>query len=544
MAVLQALAQRPANVIDSTQLIQDKLRQVGELWQQGDYAKAIPILEELRTYPKVREMYWAWQNVLYNLACGYSLLDQKEKAVSFLRESVEAGYSDFQHMESDTDLDNIRNTDGYKRIAEQVKRRQEFWENSFINTPYSENLSIDEKVAGLSKLWSEIKYNFVYFDRVPNLNWDSLYMAFLPKVRQTQSTLEYYRTLQEMVAYLKDGHTGVNWPPALYDQVYGRPPIQTRPIEDRVLITKVSDDSLLQTGIRPGLEILSIDSVPVKDYANSRIAPYTKTSTPQGFAQQLYSYQLLYGAKGSPVELELRDGDGKIFKRTITRTPSKKSAATPDVEFKMLPDNIAYMAINTFSNESSVLQFDSLFPLIVTADGLIFDVRDNGGGNSGTGFRLLSYLTTDSFDMERWVTREYNPYYRAQGRPELWHEEQHDLWPPHGIKYFDKPVAVLISARTGSAAEDFCVAFDMMHRGALIGEPTYGSTGQPLVFYLPGGGNSFVCTAHCFYPDGKEFVGVGVQPDIEVHPSIEDVRAGNDAALTAAMKWLKKGREK
>lgn len=539
-----AFAQPLTNAVDSTKLIRGKLQQVSELWRQGDYVKAIPILEELRTYPKAREMDWAWQAVFYNLACGYSLLGQKEKAVDFLREAVEAGYTDLQHMESDTDLDSIRSTQGYKQIAERVKRRQYFWENPFINTPYKENLSDDEKVAGLSKLWSEIKYNFVYFEHVPELNWDSLYMAFLPKVQQTQSTLDYYRALQEMCAHLKDGHTGVNWPPAVYDQVYGWPPIRTRLIEGRVLITKVFDDSLLETGIRPGLEILRIDGLPVKDYANSRIAPFARASTPQGLAEQLYSYQLLNGAKESPVELELRDSKGKILKRTLSRTPSKKSAPTPDVEFKMLKGNIAYMAINTFSNESAVTQFDSLLPLIQKADALILDVRENGGGNSGTSFRLLGYLTADSFRIGRWVTREYRPMYRAWGRSEREYEEPQSLWPPQGSKHFEKPVAVLISARTGSAAEDFCVAYNVMNRGPLIGEPTCGSTGQPLIFSLPGGGNAFVCTAHCFYPDGKEFVGVGVLPDIEVRPTVKDVRAGKDPILTAAIEWLKHNSEK
>jgi len=544
VAISLAFAQQSASPLDSTKLIQSKLQQVGELWRQGDYAKAVPILEELRTYPKAQEMDWAWQAVLYNLACGYSLLGQKEKAVNFLREAVEAGYGDFKHMESDTDLDNIRATEGYKQIAEVAKRRESFWENSFINTPYKENLSEDEKVAGLSKLWSEIKYNFVYFERVPEVNWDSLYMAFLPKARQTQSTLEYYRTLQEMCAHLKDGHTGVNWPPALYDQVYGRPPIQTRLVEDHVLITKVSDDSLLETGIRPGLEILGIDDVPVKDYANSQIAPFARASTPQGHAEQLYSYQLLAGAKDSPVELELQDSKGKILTRTVRRTPSKKGVPIPDMEFKMLTGNIAYIAVNTFSNESIVAQFDSLFPFIEQANAVILDIRENGGGNSSIGFRLLGYLTADSFRIERWVTREYRPYHRAQGRPERWHEESHDLWPPQGSKHFGKAVAVLISARTGSAAEDFCVAFDVMNRGPLIGEPTCGSTGQPLIFSLPGGGNAFVCTAHCFYPDGKEFVGVGVLPDMEIHPTVKDVRAEKDPVLNAAIAWLKNKRGK
>ena len=78
-----------------------------------------------------------------------------------------------------------------------------------------------------------------------------------------------------------------------------------------------------------------------------------------------------------------------------------------------------------------------------------------------------------------------------------------------------------------------------MKRGVLVGEATAGSTGQPLVFSLPGGGNATVCTAHCTYADGSEFVGVGVQPDIEARATIKDVRGGRDPVLDAAVKHLK-----
>ena len=93
----------------------------------------------------------------------------------------------------------------------------------------------------------------------------------------------------------------------------------------------------------------------------------------------------------------------------------------------------------------------------------------------------------------------------------------------------------MTSPRTFSAAEDFCLAFDFLKRGTIIGEPTGGSTGQPLFFKLPGGGSARVCTKHDVYPDGKEFVGVGVQPNKLVVPTIADLRANRDTVLEAAL---------
>ncbi|WP_315818881.1 S41 family peptidase [Paraflavitalea speifideaquila] len=85
------------------------------------------------------------------------------------------------------------------------------------------------------------------------------------------------------------------------------------------------------------------------------------------------------------------------------------------------------------------------------------------------------------------------------------------------------PLVVLIGNNTASAAEDFLIALDdLKGRATVIGERTYGSTGQPLMFDLPGGGSARVCTKRDTYSDGREFVGYGVKPDIEVKRTVED----------------------
>ena len=65
---------------------------------------------------------------------------------------------------------------------------------------------------------------------------------------------------------------------------------------------------------------------------------------------------------------------------------------------------------------------------------------------------------------------------------------------PDGKRLYKNPVALLSSAATFSAAEDFLVAFRVMSRGIIVGERSGGSTGQPLFFALPGGGSARVCT--------------------------------------------------
>ena len=107
--------------------------------------------------------------------------------------------------------------------------------------------------------------------------------------------------------------------------------------------------------------------------------------------------------------------------------------------------------------------------------------------------------------------------------------------------HYSGPVVVLSGPATFSAAEDFLVAWKNSGRGKLIGEPSGGSTGQPLFFDLPGGGSARVCTKRDTFPDGTEWVGRGIAPDILVHPTFADVRAGKDTVLEKALEFLKSG---
>lgn len=82
------------------------------------------------------------------------------------------------------------------------------------------------------------------------------------------------------------------------------------------------------------------------------------------------------------------------------------------------------------------------------------------------------------------------------------------------------------------------VAYVSMKRGLTVGEPTGGTTGQPLYFTLPGGG-AVVCPKRDRFPDGRDFGGKGVQLDALVRPILADFRAKRDAVLEATLKALK-----
>lgn len=483
---------------------------------------------------------------IYNEACHAAQDGRIDEAFGLLGRVVDQGFANPEHLRQDPDLAGLREDPRWSGLVERsaalAEQHRKLWDSPAWKTPYRPDLSPAEKVAGLSRLWAEVKYNFANFDLVPDVDWDALYLETLPRVQATTSTLEYYRVLMELAARLRDGHTNVYPPRELRDAVYALPALRTRLVEDRVLVVEVLDPELEADGLTPGLEIVAIDGAPVHDYAESRVRPYQSASTSQDLDVRTYDYMLLAGAAGTVVELTLGDPDGTTSIRPVPRLDREvRDALTPDtepVEIAMLPGNVAHVKLRTFGTDETADRFDQALPELRRAAAWILDLRDNGGGSSSVGWRILGHLTDRPFPTSSWRTRQYRPAFRAWGFAEGRYEEQDNVWESVDPEPYSKPVAVLTGPRTFSAAEDFAVSFDVMDRGLLVGEATGGSTGQPLFFTLPGGGSARVCTKRDTYPDGRDWVGRGIQPDVLVRPGVEDVRAGRDVVLERALELV------
>ena len=65
----------------------------------------------------------------YNLACSYSLLGKINQALDALKAAVELGYTDFEYMDKDPDLDNLRKHPAYKQIVS-ISQKNDFKKNS------------------------------------------------------------------------------------------------------------------------------------------------------------------------------------------------------------------------------------------------------------------------------------------------------------------------------------------------------------------------------------------------------------------------------
>ena len=424
-----------------------------------------------------------------------------------------------------------------------------------------------EKIYGFSLFWREVSYNFAHWETAGDLDWDQAYQDFLPAIMASENDFEYYRTMQRFCALLRDGHTNVYLPEGLLEQHVGRVPLRMRELEHRAIVTNM--DASLAEDIPVGSEVLEVDGKPVAEMVQEEIIPMISTSAPHIYWHMaIASWKsagvgILFGEKGSTASLKIRRPDGEVMLVKVARDQYERDvewaeevAKTPLIESRMLEGGIAYVALNSFSDEEIVEAFRKELPRLASAKGIIIDLRKNSGGSSLNARAIVGHFTGEPFRGAAWRTpvnygvyrawgmyadsikdlEEYREYYEGH----VYHREEADEHEPaKGIR-LAAPTIVLIGSQTASSAEDFLIMADELEQFTYLGEPTFGSTGQPLMMDLPGGGSARISTKRDFYPDGREFIGRGVQPDIEVKPTVEAFLNERDETLERAVAELQR----
>lgn len=426
----------------------------------------------------------------------------------------------------------------FSQVFDSTAYKKVYKEN-FENHFFEDSLSTETKIAGLSKAWAEAKFNFANFDLVPKVNWDSLYYAYIPKVTAAQNKVDYYRELSRFYLNLNDGHSGIIPPKELWDKMVSRLPIRAKLLDGQVVITALNSQKEEYRDLQPKTIITRVNGIPVMEYTQKNVAPYVNYSTPHDQTARLYSFFFTQGDADEPIELEFITPEGRKKIHSFRReTRDEMFPAAQGWTYRKMAEGTALLTINTYNDNKIVAFLDSIFQKVPHAQNLIIDVRNNGGGNGSNGFELLGYLTDKPFLTGKNMMRSYGPTNRAWGNdPDKLETMQYD-WKPYKGHTFTGKVVVLTGPDTYSAAEDFTAAFKGMERGVVMGQTTGGSTGQPLFFPLPFGGMGVVCSKRDLMPDGTEFVGIGIKPDIEVVPTLENYLAGKDETLEAALKYL------
>ena len=431
-------------------------------------------------------------------------------------------------------------------------------ENIGDNTNFNKQLTQNEKLCYFFKIWHYANDFFTFFDQI-DLDWENVKMEYLPRVQATKSNEEFYWLMTEMLALLKDGHTNA-YVQGLWKSAF----ITAKIIGDNVYF--INDDSYRKQTMLPGDKILKVNNFPVIS-AIEKTKKYISGSTEQWIKYRLESDQSFINfnfCDSIIVEYESKQNK-EISKYVIYPSPNKSKKKLPLIETKLLKNNIGYIAVNSmYPTEEITPLFDSALDSLFNTKALIIDIRNNGGGSSGTGFYIVSKISDKplpvfdskvriySVDMfDKWFSDEemFNVFYSVyQGifpdttgfsEKELRNKfKNSEFHIPSQPPIYDKPIVILTGPKTFSAAEDFLAPLHGTDRVTLIGKPTGGSTGQPLRINLNSDLSVSICSRRCWCANGYEFVGKGFVPDIEVEETIEDILSEKDVTLEKAILYL------
>jgi hypothetical protein len=299
-------------------------------------------------------------------------------------------------------------------------------------------------------------------------------------------------------------------------------------------------------------------------------------------------------SKSGNIDVQLESADGLSTRRLILPLVEErpiygfwprpeneiKSMEDARVESRILESNIGYLRFVMMVAEPEFL--DDLIEAMDSfkkTDGLIIDIRTNGGGRRAPLKVLLPFfmaeddeprvvnlakyrLGTENIkeDFEaRFLYPASSPHFSRAERDAVnrfastfkpeWTPppEQFSKWhyfvisPSEDDRYYHykKPVVILMDRRNYSACDIFLGAFKGLNNVTLMGQPSGGGSGCYQVYWLR---NSKIrihlSSMASFQPNGKLYDGNGIRPDIIVEPAPTDFIGETDIVLDTAIKSL------
>lgn len=381
--------------------------------------------------------------------------------------------------------------------------------------------------------------NQFYHPTLKGLDWKAMTNRYLPLAEKTRTTAEFNRVYSLMLGELDGSHVGIIGGPATFTPpalAVGALALDATPVENGWKVNRLLFNA--PTGKGPqGLKAGDI----ITQVEDRLTAGKDLDWALQGTAgrETLVTVVRMVTPPPPPAkEGEAPAAQGAPEQKTVTLIVSPISGAE-DTELRYLDEvqrraaivekasggKLGYLHIKAMG-EPSVRDFErDLFAAAHGKEGLIIDVRDNGGGS--TADILLTSLTAPRHAYT--VPRGADPATTPK-----------DAYPRDRrlIYGYGRPITVMINENSFSNAEIFAHSIKTIGRGKLAGTATYGgviSTGAATlvdgtIVRTPGRG--------WYLPNGQDMESNGAKPDIDVPELPQDEAAGRDAQLEAAVKEL------
>ena len=202
------------------------------------------------------------------------------------------------------------------------------------------------------------------------------------------------------------------------------------------------------------------------------------------------------------------------------------------LEYQILENNIGYIYCSSFSNGIGDGNLDQTLNRLAICDGIIIDVRNNGGGNLTTAQKLAARFTNEK-TLVGYISHKTGPGHQDFSAPKEVYIE-----PSNGIRWQKKAV-VLTNRRSYSATNDFVNCMKQFPNVTVVGDKTGGGSGLPFSSEIPNGWSIRFSASPMFDP-AMEQLEFGIDPDVKVDMTSEDMQRGKDTLIETACQILKK----
>lgn len=215
--------------------------------------------------------------------------------------------------------------------------------------------------------------------------------------------------------------------------------------------------------------------------------------------------------------------------------PAKlKVTAGNRIEYGLLGNNIGYLYLTNFPkfSESEAFKQDFFNALedLSFADGLILDLRNNTGGEFGSGEQEGAGM----FTLSLFASKSYTDTLFARNS----NIQRTYIVSPNRDFTYEKAVVVLINKYSVSCAEFVSENMRRYEKVTLIGDTTAGAGGANYEFSLPSGKSVNICKEYGKRVDRKLIEWNGILPDIVVENKPEEISNGIDKQLEKAIEFI------
>jgi carboxyl-terminal processing protease len=384
--------------------------------------------------------------------------------------------------------------------------------------------TVEGRLAVFDDAWETIEDRY-YDPKFHGVDWQAKRTLFRPAAARAGNTHEFYEVLRQMIASLRDAHTRVYSPDEKFDWwnprfvTIGLTPREVEGVPTVVYIESNSPAS--RTDIRQGDVIVSVDDVPVAEFVNRRLEASGLSHDSEARFRAIGS--LFDGQAGTTVKVGWASRNGKHKSAVLQRYWIQRTLGFNNER----KGKIAVLRLDAFT-QTVALDFSKSLPEVLDgAEGIVLDLRFNGGGDAEAMADVASLFLEDGINLGKFADRSGASFELQTFSKRLWRIPR--------MSSIKLPLVVLTSESTSSAAEILVAALQAKHRARVIGTETCGCVLAIRNRHaLPDGGVLDVSEFDYRTAAGLRLEGSGIKPDTLMKFTRTDIYSRRDAALELA----------